>query len=134
MHPHPSVTECQIAHVRGRRHDAAAGYSHDHPHPDLESHPACAPVADHVPPVAAKGGKPGLWSLPVPRLGWLSLRVEVVHRVCLLGSTGQLEALPSILVVHRAWVYPVQKVKAKHRVELLSPPAVPARVCLVDPA
>ena len=69
----------------------------------------------------------------MPRLGWLSLRVEVVHRVCLLGSTGQLEALPSILVVDRAWVCPAQRVKPKHLVELLSPPAVPAPVCLADP-
>ena len=75
-----------------------------------------------------------LWSLPVPRLGCLSLRVEVVHRVCLLGSAGQLEALPSIRVVHRAWVCPAQMVKAKHLLELLWPPAVPDLVCLADPA
>ena len=75
-----------------------------------------------------------LWSLPVPRLGWLSLRVEVVHRACLLDSAGQLEALPSIRAVQRAWVCPAQRVKPKHLVELLSPPAVPAPVCRADPA
>ena len=137
MHLGPSVAECRIAHVRGLRHDAAAEYSQDHPHPDLESHPACAPVAGHVPPVAVKGGKLVVRSLPVPRLGPLSLRVEVVHLVCLLGSAARLpralEALPLIRAVHRVWVCLAQKVKAKHLLELLSPPAVPAPVYLAAP-
>ena len=68
-------------------------------------------------------------SLPVPRLGSLSLRVEVVHLVCLLGSAARLprtlEALLLIRAVHRVWVCLAQKVKAKHVLELLPPPAVP---------
>jgi hypothetical protein len=94
-------------------------------------------VAGHVPPVAVKGGKLVVRSLPVPRLGPLSLRVEVVHLVCLLGSGARLaqalEALPLIRAVHRVWVCLAQKVKAKHLLELLSPPAVPAPVYLAAP-
>lgn len=78
-----------------------------------------------------------LRSLPVPRLGPLSLRVEVVHLVCLLGSAARLsralEALPLIRAVHRIWVCLAQKMKAKHLLELLSPPAVPAPVYLAGP-
>ena len=134
MHLRPSVAECRIAHVRGLRHDAAAEYSQDHPHPDLESHPACAPVAGHVPPVAVKGGKLVVRSLPVPRLGPSSLRVEVVHLVCLLGSAARLprtlEALPLIRAVHRLWVCLAQMVTVKHRLLVLSCPGPRVRVCL----
>jgi hypothetical protein len=134
MYPRQSVAECRIAQLRVPCRDLAAEYSQNHPHPDLDFRPACVPVAGHILATAVKGGKPVLWSLPVPRLGWLSLRVEVVHRVCLLGSAGQLEALPSMRVVHRAWVSLAQTEKAKHLLELLLPPAVPAPVCLADPA
>jgi len=95
-------------------------------------------VAGHVRPVAVKGGKLVVPWLPVPRLGSLSLRVEVVQRVFLLGSAGQrpgtLEAFPSIRAVHRAWVCLVQMVTAKRQLELLSPPGAPAWVCLADRA
>ena len=88
--------------------------------------------------MAVKGGKRVARSLPVPRLGWLSLRVEVAQRVFLLGSAGQRqgtwEAFPSIRVVHRAWVCLVQMVTAKRQLGLLSPPGAPARVCLADRA
>ena len=87
--------------------------------------------------MAVKGGKLVVRSLAVPRLGPLSLRVEVVHLVCLLGSAARLpralEALPLIRAVHRVWVCLAQKVKAKHLLELLSPPAVPAPVYLAAP-
>ena len=63
--------------------------------------------------MAVKGGKRVARSLPVPRLGWLSLRVEVAQR---------------------AWVYLVQMVTAKRQLELLSAPGAPARVCLADRA
>src|SRR5207244_12410899 len=112
--PRLSVAECRIAHARVLHRDAAAEYSQDHPHPDSDSHPVCAPVACHVRSVAVKGGKRVARSLPVPRLGSLSLPVEVAPRVFLLGSAGQrqgaLEAVLSIRAVQRPWVYPVQLV------------------------
>jgi len=95
-------------------------------------------VAGHVRSVAVKGGKRVARSLPVPRLGSLSLPVEVAQRVFLLGSVGQrqgtLEAFLSIRAVHRAWVCLVQMVTAKRQLELLSPPGAPARACLADRA
>ena len=86
-------------------------------------------MAGRVVAVAVKGGKQGVRSLPVPRLGWLSL--PVVRRVCLSGSAAQpLEALSSIRVVHRVCPCRVQMVKAKYLLELLSHRAVRARVSL----
>ena len=138
MHRRPSVAECRIAHARVLHRDAVVEYSQDHLHPDLDFRPACAPVAGHVRSVAVKGGKLVVPSLPVPRLGSLSLRVEVAQRVFLLGSVGQrqgtLEAFLSIRAVHRAWVCLVQMVTAKRQLELLSPPGAPARACLADRA
>jgi hypothetical protein len=138
MHPRPSVAECRIAQLRVPCRDLAAEYSQDHPHPDLDSHPVCAPVAGHVLAMGVKGGKRVARSQPVPRLGWLSLRVEVARRVLLLGSAGQrpgtLEAFPSIRAVHRASVCLAQMVTAKHLPEVLSRPGVLAPVCLADRA
>jgi hypothetical protein len=88
--------------------------------------------------VAVKGGKLVVPSLPVPRLGSLSLRVEVAHLAWVyLVQTVKVKFLPEVLresVVHRAWVCLAQTVTAKRQLELLSPPGAPARVCLADRA
>ena len=133
MHPPPSVAECRIAQLRVPCRDLAAEYSQDSPHPDLDSHPVCAPVAGHVRSVAVKGGKLAP-SLPVPRLDSLSLPVEVVHRAWVYPvQTVKVKFLPEVLresVVHRASVCLAQTEKVKHLLERLSPPAARARVCL----
>jgi hypothetical protein len=121
MHLRPLGAECRIAHARILRHDAAAEYSQGHRHLNLDSHPACALVAGHVRSVAVKDEKPVVQSIPVPRLGWF----PVVHRVCLLDSAAQLEALLSIRVVHRACLCLVQTVKVRFLPELVvRPPRV----------
>jgi hypothetical protein len=56
------------------------------------------PAAGHVLAMAVKGEKRAVRLLPVPRLDWLSLRVEVDRQVCLADSAGQLlEALAALL-------------------------------------
>lgn len=88
--------------------------------------------------MAVKGGKLVVPSLPVPRLGSLSLPVEVVHRAWVYPvQTVKVKFLPEVLresIVHRAWVCLVQMVTAKRQLELLSPPGAPARVCLAHRA
>ena len=88
--------------------------------------------------MAVKGGKLVVPSLPVPRLGSLSLPVEVVHRAWVYPvQTVKVKFLPEVLresIVHRASVCLVQMVTAKRQLEPLSPPGAPDRVCLADRA